>query len=216
MSFDDPKIIRIACQDAAMLLVTRGMTYSDICCKNGRMRAAVARKVASTCNDMLGYVDVSGFKSYLKSKGVLLDQDRLYRTYVYKSLGALLYQYLQVSNIYSLQMGAVSPERFFMIRTNRPFDVAGVYILYNSTKSMYYVGQSIHLSSRIYQHFNAHGNGDVYADYKYGDKFFVQWKLLSESLFSSLDDMERYYIAKYQAFSSGYNRTSGNKRKKGE
>ncbi len=45
------------------------------------------------------------------------------------------------------------------------YDFTGVYILYNQTKNMYYVGQGKSVFQRINSHFTGHGNGDVYADY---------------------------------------------------
>ena len=40
-----------------------------------------------------------------------------------------------------------------------------------STEDMYYVGQSTRVVGRLIQHLTGCGNGDVYADYKYGDDF---------------------------------------------
>lgn len=79
----------------------------------------------------------------------------------------------------------VTPYEFFKIRNtnsigNRKkhistqFDFAGVYILYNHTKKMYYVGQGKRVFQRVNSHFTGHGNGDVYADYKYGDRFTIK------------------------------------------
>ena len=43
---------------------------------------------------------------------------------------------------------------------------AGVYILFNSTKNMYYVGQGKEVLNRVNAHFTGKGNGDIYSDYK--------------------------------------------------
>ena len=61
------------------------------------------------------------------------------------------------------------------------------------------------------QHFTGHGNGDVYADYKYGDSFLIKIVKLSSSGYSDLDALERDLIKKYNAYSAGYNKTSGNR-----
>lgn len=86
---------------------------------------------------------------------------------------------------------------------------AGVYILYNETKDKYYVGQAQKIFNRVNQHFTGKGNGDVYADYKYGDKFTIRFIKLSESGFRSLDDLERNAILKYDAYKKGYNKNRG-------
>ncbi len=116
----------------------------------------------------------------------------------------------------------VTPKEFFKIRnasnggrgkkhisTRRDF--AGVYILYNHTKNMYYVGQGKKVFQRVNSHFTGHGNGDVYADYKYGDKFTIKMIALENSGFTTLNKLERNTIATYNAYSKGYNKTRGNK-----
>lgn len=89
---------------------------------------------------------------------------------------------------------------------------SGVYILYNSTKNMYYVGQGKNVLTRVNSHFTGHGNGDVYADYKYGDKFTIKMIELEKSGFSTLNELERNTIMTYDAYSKGYNRTRGNRK----
>lgn len=106
---------------------------------------------------------------------------------------------------------AITPEEFFDIKSKQSGDVVGVYVIHNETKCMYYVGQAKRLFFRLNQHFTGHGNGDVYADYKYGDDFSIQIIKLSESGYSDLDKLEKDLIKKYDAYNSGYNRTSGNR-----
>lgn len=88
-------------------------------------------------------------------------------------------------------------------------DFVGVYIIYNKTKNMYYVGQAKKVLQRANQHFTGHGNGDVYADYKYGDEFTIKTIPLNTSGYSSLDALEKDTIRAYDAFSKGYNKTRG-------
>ncbi len=116
----------------------------------------------------------------------------------------------------------MTPEEFFSMR-NASFggkgspsfaltmNFAGVYILFNSTKNMYYVGQGKEILNRVNSHFTGKGNGDVYADYKYGDKFTIKMIALNGSGFHTLNDLERNTILTYDAFSSGYNKTRGNR-----
>lgn len=96
--------------------------------------------------------------------------------------------------------------------TLRQSDFTGVYILHNKSKDMYYVGQSVKVIDRVGQHFTGHGNGDVYADFKYGDEFTVSTVSLVDSGYGSLNDLERDTIAAHDAYNNGYNRTSGNSR----
>ena len=88
---------------------------------------------------------------------------------------------------------------------------AGVYILHNTTKDKYYVGQSQEVFKRVYQHFSGSGNGDVYADYCRGNRFTVKMIALKNSGFSTLNELERYAIDRYDAYTKGYNKTRGNR-----
>ncbi|MFW7431876.1 GIY-YIG nuclease family protein [Vagococcus carniphilus] len=117
----------------------------------------------------------------------------------------------------------LTPEEFMLIRNKRLYDekarhaniknFPGVYILHNKTKDLYYVGQSIKVLDRIGNHFKGRGNGDVYADFKYGDQFTIRTIALENSDFSNLNDLERYAIRFFGAYEKGYNRNKGNKSK---
>ena len=76
---------------------------------------------------------------------------------------------------------------------------------------MYYVGQGKKVFQRVNNHFTGHGNGDVYADYKYGDDFTIKMIALETSGFKTLNELERNTIMTYNAYSRGYNKTKGNK-----
>ena len=104
----------------------------------------------------------------------------------------------------------ITPEEFFEIKKKQTGDIVGVYIIHNETQGQYYVGQAKKLFFRINQHFTGHGNGDVYADYKYGDDFSIKIIRLSESGYDDIDQLEKDMIKKYDAYDIGYNRTSGN------
>lgn len=86
----------------------------------------------------------------------------------------------------------------------------GVYIIHNKTKDLFYVGQATRILDRLNQHFTGHGNGDVYADYKYGDKFTIRTIALRKSGFRTLNELERNAIETYGAYKKGYNKTRGN------
>ncbi len=116
----------------------------------------------------------------------------------------------------------VTPEEFFKLRNQKKafnskknistdMDFAGIYIIYNNTKDMYYVGQSKNVMKRVNNHLTGKGNGDVYADYKYGDSFTISLIALKGSGFATLNDLERNAIKTYNAYAKGYNKTRGNK-----
>lgn len=116
----------------------------------------------------------------------------------------------------------ISPEEFFEIRNSRVgsfgkayvssgYSFPGVYILFNQTKNLYYVGQGQKVLDRVNSHFTGRGNGDVYADYKYGDEFTIKMIALEKSGFSTLNELERDTIAVYNAYYDGYNKTRGNR-----
>ena len=99
---------------------------------------------------------------------------------------------------------------FFNIKQHTKGDVKGCYVLHNIDKDSYYVGQSIHVMSRLSHHLTGRGNGDVYADYKYGNRFEFQIIKLQGSGYYDLNQLERDLIRKYNAYESGYNKTRGN------
>lgn len=115
----------------------------------------------------------------------------------------------------------ITPSEFFNLRrrvnsyrtikSDPTYNFTGVYILFNKTKNMYYVGQAKHIFDRVNQHFTGKGNGDVYADYKYGDEFTIKMINFENSGYSSLNELERHTIWVYNAYSKGYNKTRGNR-----
>lgn len=119
-------------------------------------------------------------------------------------------------HIYSLvnRGSALTVQQFFAIR-NTGYDAMlrypGIYILYNKTKNMHYVGQALNPVERVNCHFTGKGNGDVYADYKYGDEFTIKIIRLEQSGYSTLNQLEAATIMAYDAYRNGYNKTRGNK-----
>lgn len=88
------------------------------------------------------------------------------------------------------------------------YDYSGIYILYNLNHNKVYVGQSKGVIKRVNNHFKANGNGDLYADYKYGCQFQISIVKCNEN---ELNEIERYYIHQYGSHLYGYNKTKGNK-----
>ena len=139
-----------------------------------------------------------------------------------------MYQVLEAKKIKKQIIGLanntieLTPEEFSEIRNKsfggrgRPkysnrFNFAGVYILHNKTKNLFYVGQGKQVLNRVNHHFTGSGNGDVYADYKYGDYWTIKMISLENSGFYTLNELERHTIKVYDSYENGYNRTRGNK-----
>ena len=68
-----------------------------------------------------------------------------------------------------------------------------------------YVGQSMHICQRVHNHFNGKGNGDVYADIKYGKWVYVS---LVRCEVYEMNDKEIELISVFNATKS-YNKTRG-------
>ena len=73
-----------------------------------------------------------------------------------------------------------------------------------------YAGQSVNIANRVHQHFTGHGNGDVYADVKYGKYVFVK---LFPCPKSDMNDLECRLIESFNGLQS-YNRTAGGSKKR--
>ncbi len=130
-------------------------------------------------------------------------------------LDSIILSYTKYSN-YSLYGarnadGSLTPKEFFQKKYTQNGEVVGVYVLHNKTKGLVYVGQAKRIYFRVNQHLTGHGNGDVYADYKYGDEFTVRLIKLSDSGYDDIDKLEKDMIRKYDAYNNGYNKTRGNK-----
>lgn len=68
-----------------------------------------------------------------------------------------------------------------------------------------YVGQSVKVYARVFNHFSGRGNGKVYGDLQYGMHAYVR---IYPCRRDQLNDLERQLIAQYHAASS-YNKTRG-------
>lgn len=98
----------------------------------------------------------------------------------------------------------------FLSNKSRYGEKTGVYILINKTKGLNYVGQSVKAIQRVSAHLSGRGNGDVYADFKYGDTFYVKIIPLNKTNYNTLDELERAMIETYGSYRHGYNKTRGN------
>lgn len=68
-----------------------------------------------------------------------------------------------------------------------------------------YIGQSVHIFQRVHNHFNGKGNGDIYADIKYGKYVYVRFVQCEKE---EMNDLEKKLISTFNATSS-YNKTKG-------
>ncbi len=153
------------------------------------------------CSDLCTYAD----ENYENTRGC--DLEKIIKGYM---------KYRRVSiqknfDAFLSKCDELTPDEFFEIKPLQKGDIVGVYVIHNETRDMYYVGQAKKLFFRVNQHFTGHGNGDVYADYKYGDDFSIKIIKLTDSGYSDIDLLEKHMIEKYDAYNSGYNRTSGNR-----
>lgn len=97
----------------------------------------------------------------------------------------------------------IVPEKMFSRRSYRR-GFTGVYIIYNKTKSLFCVGKAEDVYERCKNHFIGKGNSDVYADYKYGDEFTIDFVPLINSGFNNIDELESYFIDKFNVAVFGY------------
>ena len=81
-------------------------------------------------------------------------------------------------------------------------DFIGVYVLFNMTKDKRFVARSMKVLDSVASVFRGEGNADVYADYKYGDRFCVMLIPLSASGQSNLGNLYRKVVHKYRAYVS--------------
>ena len=68
-----------------------------------------------------------------------------------------------------------------------------------------YVGQSLYMYSRVHDHLNGNGNGDVYADVKYNKKVYVKLIPCNKK---DMNRIEKKLIERYNDTDS-YNTTKG-------
>jgi group I intron endonuclease len=92
----------------------------------------------------------------------------------------------------------------------------GIYKITNTITGTSYVGQATNIALRIYQHLHS-AISDKASDYdyplhkairKYGADNFV-FEILEECDNCMLNERERYWVAFYDTFKSGYNQTAG-------
>lgn len=101
--------------------------------------------------------------------------------------------------------------------------VCGIYIIENDINDKVYIGQSENCKKRwnghIYdsKHLENRGvTGVDYAIHKYGKEHFTISLLEEIKDISKLDEREQYWIAYYDSYNNGYNRTVGGKALRGE
>lgn len=92
--------------------------------------------------------------------------------------------------------------------------VCGIYKITNKINGKAYIGQSVNIYARWYQHKNSADDTPFHrAIKKYGAEMF-EWEILEECLPEQLDEREKHYVEKYNTYicaenSQGYNLTPG-------
>lgn len=199
---------------ATLYEVSRGLSYNEIYTKKGTLRASIQKRVMKLMPSERSFLNKNqvAFMNRLKKQGFLTERNKIQKG----DLKAIVKSYLAFKkshyeqNIAAIKEQGITPEDFFQVKKRIDGDTVGVYVIFNETKQMYYVGQAKRLFFRVNQHFTGHGNGDVYADYKLGDSFKIELVNLADSGYSDIDKLEKDLIRKYHAYTSGYNRTRGN------
>lgn len=98
----------------------------------------------------------------------------------------------------------------------KTLDQSGCYVIVTSPApdgkayENVYVGQSLHVCSRVRNHLTGHGNGDVYADVRMGKPVFVK---LVPCAAEQMNALEKNLIRTFNATSS-YNTTAGGSKRR--
>lgn len=197
------------------LNITEGMNIDDIYTQGGKIRAPIEKLISMMLEETrrLYFQEEIQFKKILISSDLLDDRQVID---VRKINQIAEHCKAHLDTVISKASELMGPEwmnvdDFWISKIRIDGDIVGVYIIYNKTKNMYYVGQATRLFFRVNQHFTGKGNGDVYADYKYGDSFFIKLIKLTESGYDDLNKLERDMIVKYHSYEKGYNKTLGNR-----
>ena len=156
------------------------------------------------------FIIYSIYKTYKQSRFIRAEREREI---------AIEQARIKAQNEYRLRLSRIlnnaeemTVPAYLNLRRNHPkdIDIPGVYVLHNHTKNMYYVGQSGSLKNRVFKHFTGGGNGDVYADYKYGNTFTIQLIPITSSGYTDLNKLEKDMITRFNAYDGGYNKNRGN------
>ena len=94
--------------------------------------------------------------------------------------------------------------------------IMGCYVIRNNINNKYYVGQSYNVRGRLKQHFN----GSIPKNHHFAEDYYTTPQELRSKLFSvkilpqteyeTLNEMEKRLIAEYNSYKNGYNATCGN------
>lgn len=91
-------------------------------------------------------------------------------------------------------------------------NIRGVYILLNTKEDKYYVGQSKNIRGRICKHYDKSSQSKFDRLFRSeNDNFSMKSVPLDNSGFSDLDALETAFIAYFDSYNKGYNKTRGNK-----
>ncbi|ANC77161.1 hypothetical protein ABE65_010255 [Fictibacillus phosphorivorans] len=116
------------------------------------------------------------------------------------------------------KMITVTPEELIELKNKTAREskgianLKGIYIIYNSSKNIYYIGQAERVFERAFNHFVFEkGNPIIFEDYKKKDRFSISFIPLEDTSFKTLNDLEDNAIRAYNSLiPNGYNRNPGN------
>lgn len=124
----------------------------------------------------------------------------------------------RIKKIQSLTTVNLDNDKFMPLKDIVNIDyvkIIGCYVIKNTEKNKYYVGQSKDIIKRIRQHFN----GTIPKNYIFAEDYYSS-KINKEDIFAikilklstkdELDSTERDLISYYDSLNNGYNKTQGN------
>ncbi|MGN1458180.1 MAG: YqiA/YcfP family alpha/beta fold hydrolase [Acutalibacteraceae bacterium] len=99
----------------------------------------------------------------------------------------------------------------FNDKNNAP-NIRGVYILWNTKEDKYYVGQSKNIRGKICEHYDKNSQSGFDRLFRSAnDNFLMRYVALDGSGFSDSDALETAFIAYFDSYNKGYNKTRGSK-----
>ena len=120
-------------------------------------------------------------------------------------------QHKKLVSVFSLRGYNISYREYRTLGNSCPkYEIPGIYIIHNTRKNKYYVGQSINVFRRIGQHFSGKGCRDIQADFLANDMFTIKIVALKDSGYDTLNSLEREAIWAYGTKYRLYNKTKGN------
>ena len=105
----------------------------------------------------------------------------------------LIEEFLEAYDVRSYNFHSKQNDIKFM----KSIDFAGIYILHNLDKNIYFVGKSGKVFRKINRHFRGYENKEVYKDWKNRNKFTVQIISFESSEYNDINVLEKEIRKQY-------------------